>query len=46
MLGSDFPSPMGTRRPKDDLAQLARHDGAAYRAVLDESARAFFQREE
>ncbi len=46
MLGSDFPSPMGTRRPKDDLAQLAKNDDAAYRAVLDESARAFFTREE
>ena len=46
MLGSDFPSPMGTRRPREALAQLERKDGAAYRAVLDESARAFFKEKE
>ena len=46
MLGSDFPSPMGTRRPKAALAELEQRDGAAYRAVLSESARAFFKEKE
>ena len=42
MLGSDFPSPMGTRHPREALVQLERHDAATYRAVLTENARALF----
>jgi aminocarboxymuconate-semialdehyde decarboxylase len=42
MLGSDFPSPMGTRRPREALAQLEQRDGATYQAVLAGNARAFF----
>jgi len=46
MLGSDFPSPMGTRHPREALTQLEQRDGAAYRAVLAESARVFFRKKE
>jgi aminocarboxymuconate-semialdehyde decarboxylase len=42
MLGSDFPSPMGTRRPREALAHLERGDAATYRGVLEGNARVFF----
>ncbi len=42
MLGSDFPSPMGTRRPREALVQLEQRDGATHRAVLADNARALF----
>jgi aminocarboxymuconate-semialdehyde decarboxylase len=42
MLGSDFPSPMGTRRPREALTQLEQKNDATYRAVLHGNARALF----
>jgi aminocarboxymuconate-semialdehyde decarboxylase len=42
ILGSDFPSPMGTRHPRETLAQLEQQDDATYRAVLEGNARTLF----